>query len=43
MHCETASPSSGNKGRPEQVAEVHGCVCLALIASEDYTLGSLLR
>lgn len=40
---ETASPCSGNQGRPEQVREVHGGVCLALIGPEVSILGLLLQ
>lgn len=42
VFCETASPCSGNQGRPEQVAEVHGSVYLALIRPKVYILGLLL-
>lgn len=39
----TASPCSGNQGRPEQAAEVHGGVCLALIRPQVSVLGLLLH
>ena len=40
VHCEMASHSSRDKGKPKQV---HGFgLCLALMGLGDYSLGSLL-